>query len=328
VNNPLSRNEIVNRLRDLALEVEQNQASTYSLFVPALQRLEATIEKKRLKEKSNFQKIVADHLSVNTPFATEKMCTRDGKGRLLYDLDLYDPAFLQPLLTQVLLPAINWFVSEAISKQKLIPSLSMFFDDKSEGWFTLNLNWAEEWEADLKTYQANAATSANRLAGFYFLSTLTLEKSHNKLQSLLVETHYELRKGKVHNFVQPEANHVEERKVQKQPEVVVPEVIKNVQHEVVEVEIEVPQPPYVELDAEIVGPNPPKVSWPKDFEPTYKLKWLPADPDYIVIEGIGRVTREQVYYAGFDRRQFLFTLSDGRVVPCMYIPEAWNNVSD
>jgi hypothetical protein len=124
-----------------------------------------------------------------------------------------------------------------------------------------------------------------------------------------------------------EANHVEEQKVQKQSEVVVPEVIKNVQHEAVEVEIEVPQPPYVKL-RDVAGPNPPKVSWPKDFKPTYKLEWLPADPDYIVIEGIGRVTREQVYYARFDRRQFLFTLRDGRVVPCKYIPEAWNNVAD
>jgi hypothetical protein len=124
-----------------------------------------------------------------------------------------------------------------------------------------------------------------------------------------------------------EADHVEEQKVQKQPEMVVSEVIKNVQHDVVEVEIEVPQPPYVELDAEVAGPNPPKVSWPKDFEPTYKLKWLPADPDYIVIEGIGRVTREQVYYKSkLNRNLLLVTLQDGRIVDLRLLPGHWQNV--
>jgi hypothetical protein len=105
----------------------------------ALRRLETTVKRKRREEKSDFKKIMLDHhTAYTTSFASEKVCSRTGKGTLFCQLDRRGTDFLQLLLEQVSLPGISWFVNKAF-QEEFIPSLSLYFNADNEGWLTLGM---------------------------------------------------------------------------------------------------------------------------------------------------------------------------------------------
>ena len=69
----------------------------------------------------------------------------------------------------------------------------------------------------------------------------------------------------------------------------------------------------------------PKVTfspeWKKEYDEYRKL--LPPNPNWIEIEGYGRVTREQALAIKFTKRDAIVEVDDGRVVSFLWLPTGW-----
>lgn len=74
-------------------------------------------------------------------------------------------------------------------------------------------------------------------------------------------------------------------------------------------------------------PKSPKVTFSPEWKQEYDATWkpLPPDPDWIEIEGYGRVSREQALAGKFTERGAIVELVDGRVVRLLWLPEGWKN---